>query len=376
VTFQDKSYVDISGYPALNNKVEVAREERVAIQRALDDFYNPPVQKKEVPTFDEWFNGRYMTDWCVVNKTGTVAEKVGAYNFRLKKVFGHLRLDEILTPEIDAFRAGLLSEKLGKKHINNLLVIISKPLRYAVDCGLISSAPKVGLLKHERPQIGAWELDEYGAIMGAALEEGIGWYVAVALCGEAGLRIGEVRELQWSDVDMKAKTITVARQRRHSVAGTPKGRTRRTIPMTTALYSVLRQLSTIRVGYVVRNDDGTPKTDGQDAKAIQRIYKRAGVPERFGAWHLLRHSFGAHAAMFGVNPWTLMKWMGHKRIEETMLYVEFAREHAREIPIEILALGARESDPDRRIIAMLGGRCSSVAVVSDGKGESTVISIG
>lgn len=129
VTFQDKSYVDISGYPALNNKVEAAREERVAIQRALDDFYNLPAQTKEVPTFDESFNGKYMSDWCVVNKKGTVEEKVGAYNFRIKKVFGHLRLDEIGTPEIDAFRAGLLSEKkLGKKHINNLLVIISKPL--------------------------------------------------------------------------------------------------------------------------------------------------------------------------------------------------------------------------------------------------------
>jgi hypothetical protein len=25
--------------------------------------------------------------------------------------------------------------------------------------------------------------------------------------------------------------------------------------------------------------------------------------------------------MFGVNPWTLMTWMGHKTITETMRYV-------------------------------------------------------
>jgi len=31
--------------------------------------------------------------------------------------------------------------------------------------------------------------------------------------------------------------------------------------------------------------------------------------------------------MFGVNPWKLMLWMGHKRIDETMLYVHFAEAH-------------------------------------------------
>jgi site-specific recombinase XerD len=127
--------------------------------------------------------------------------------------------------------------------------------------------------------------------------------------------------------------------------------------MTATLYSALRQLSTIRVGYVVRNTDGSAKTDGQTSKAIYRIHGRSGVPERDGAWHLLRHSFGAHGAMFGVNPFTLMKWMGHKRLEETLGYINFAKDHAREISSEILAIGATESDPDRRVIAMLGGRC-------------------
>jgi len=48
----------------------------------------------------------------------------------------------------------------------------------------------------------------------------------------------------------------------------------------------------------------------------------AGLPER--GWHVLRHSFGTHAAILGVNPWRLQTWMGHKRSDETMLYVNFA----------------------------------------------------
>jgi hypothetical protein len=44
-----------------------------------------------------------------------------------------------------------------------------------------------------------------------------------------------------------------------------------------------------------------------------------------------------------------------------MLYVHVAENHRREIPPEILAAGSGESDPDRRMLRMLGGRGSQVA---------------
>jgi len=76
-------------------------------------------------------------------------------------------------------------------------------------------------------------------------------------------------------------------------------------------------VSVIRDGHVVRNLDGTAKTDMQAVRAIERICRRAGLPERL--WHTLRHTFGTHAALFGVNPWRLQAWLGHERIDETML---------------------------------------------------------
>ena len=75
-----------------------------------------------------------------------------------------------------------------------------------------------------------------------------------------------------------------------------------------------------------------------------------------------RHTLGTHAALFGVNPWRLQAWLGHKRIDETMLYVHVAEDHRREIPAPILAAGETERDPDQRILRMLGARGSGVAV--------------
>lgn len=70
----------------------------------------------------------------------------------------------------------------------------------------------------------------------------------------------------------------------------------------------------------------------------------------------MRHSFGTRAATFGVNPWRLMTWMGHKRVDETMLYVHVAEQHRRAIPETVLVSGAREMVPDQRILSMLGAR--------------------
>jgi hypothetical protein len=50
--------------------------------------------------------------------------------------------------------------------------------------------------------------------------------------------------------------------------------------------------------------------------------------------------------MFGVNPWTLMNWMGHKRIDETMRYVHFAGAHMRPLPAAIVAAAAAQTDPE------------------------------
>jgi integrase len=284
-----------------------------------------------------------------------VKSKRDAYRLYLNDAFGAMRLDHIDAGAIARFRASLVKAGLGEKRINNILAVLSKPLHYAVDAEVIARAPKVGLFKVERPEVTCWELPEYARILEAARSEGAEWYAAVCLAGEAGLRIGEVKAARWhEDIDLVANTITVNQQTRQGTTGTPNGRTRRTVPMTATLSSALRALQMVRRGLAIRNLDGSAKTDGQADAAIYRICRHAGLPER--GWHTLRHCFGTHAALFGVNPWTLMTWMGHKRIDETMLYVHVAAHHRRDIPKRVVEAGQAEGNPDCRILAMLGAR--------------------
>lgn len=57
----------------------------------------------------------------------------------------------------------------------------------------------------------------------------------------------------------------------------------------------------------------------------------------------------------------LQAWLGHKRIDEAMLYVHVAEARPRELPEHVQQAACTESDPDRRILAMLGARGKTVA---------------
>jgi integrase len=115
--------------------------------------------------------------------------------------------------------------------------------------------------------------------------------------------------LRWrEDVDMVARTITVNLQSRNGVVTTPKGRTRRSVPMTATLHDALKRMQTIREGFALRRLDGSLKTDNDADTAIRRICRRAGLPVRY--FHVLCHTFGTHVVLFGVNPWRLQVWLG------------------------------------------------------------------
>ena len=347
-----------------------------AEQRAIQEVVAPkPVVKKEAPTFAEWFKGSFWKEWVIgrKNKPSEVRSKDIIYKLHLEPRFGKMRLDEITTPVVARFRADLVAKKLGEKRINNILAVLSKPMKYAVECEVIDKAPRIGMFKVERPEIVAWDFEQYARLLAAAKAEGDEWYAALCLAGEAGLRVGEVKALRWrEDVDMIARTITVNQQTRNKQTTTPKGRTRRTIPMTSRLHDALKRMSVIREGLVIRNVDGSAKTDDQADKAIGRICRRAGLPVRL--FHTLRHTFGTHSALFGVNPWRLQAWLGHKRIDETMLYVHVAEAHPRELP-EVVREAARGiEDPDARVLAMLGSRGSHVAAATTPENKTAAIS--
>lgn len=367
VKLRDGSRVRVSGTPTLNTRLAAEQEERAHIDRTLNP--RTVVERKEV-TFTEWFwgsdpdaaepAGRFWVEWVVgeaANKPSEREAKQYIFRNHLAPRVGSHHIDEIDAKCVARLKAALLGEEFAKKSINNILAVLSKALRWAEETNVIEAAPRIRFYRLDRPEIEFYEFTEYSRLVAAAAKMDPRWQAAVLLAGEAGLRVGEVKAIRWrEDIDMVARTVTVNRQVLRHVYGTPKGRTRRTIPMTEALYRALKAIPTVREGLLLLTHDGEPFTDSLARSELNRTCRLAGLPE--GSWHPLRHTFATHAAMFGVNPWELNSWLGHKSMEETMRYVHVAEHHRREIPPEVLHASEGVADNTRRTLAMLGARAN------------------
>jgi integrase len=370
VKLPDGTQKRIFGTPEINTKQAAQEEERAHIERVKTEAKHG--KKKEVPTLKVWMwgdadpaqptaepEGRFWKEWVAVgNKPSEQEAKKSIYRHHLGPALGKLKLDEIGASEVSALRASLVEKDLSRKRVNNILSVLSKILRYAEHVEVIGKVPKIGLLKHQRPEVEWWDFEQYTRLLQAAQDAGDDWFAAVCLAGEAGLRVGEVKGLLWEHVDLIGGTLTVEQQIRHGIVGTPKGGRRRVVPMTATLVRALNQLTAARTGFVVRNPDASSIRDGQATNALRRICRRAGLPSR--EWHALRHTFGTHLALLGANPFKVQAWMGHAQMTETMRYVHVAHAHPRPLPPALVQAGMGQLDPDHRVLAMLGARGSKV----------------
>lgn len=146
----------------------------------------------------------------------------------------------------------------------------------------------------------------------------------------AGLRHGELIALRWRDVDWVAGRVRV---RQNWVLGefdTPKSlRGARSVPMADRLAGELDRL------YKAMGEPGDdalvfadPVTGEPLDKAVNlRRYRKVLKASKLDAsynLHGLRHSFGTRMAAAGVPMRVLQEWMGHRDIQTTQRYADYA----------------------------------------------------
>src|SRR5688572_11263508 len=167
VHYPDGTRERISGSAPTHINTRAAAEQAMLehIERCLHPERVPT--RKEYPTFKEWFDGRFWTEWVISrkNKPSEVESKKSIMKIHLEPEFGEMTLDEIDVSAIARFRAKLIQAKKSDKTINNILAVLSKALKYAEAARVIDHAPTVELLKVEGPEIVAWSVEEYAQLL-------------------------------------------------------------------------------------------------------------------------------------------------------------------------------------------------------------------
>lgn len=291
--------------------------EREVRQAVADDRFG----REEVPRFDE-FKREFMTTYVAANnKPSERISKESMFKFHLLPSFGRMRLDEIGTRDIERFKAEKLADDLSAKTVNNLLTCLGKMLRYAAENEIIEKIPRVKFVKVAPYKSDFLEADEWERLVDAAKADPEA-VAAVLLGGDAGLRVGEIRALEWGDLDLVAGRVTVQRTDYRGYIGSPKGGRMRMVPLTRRLVAALKAMRHLKGKSVFSDAKGVLWSRSEADTRLRRARVRAGL-RKFG-WHTLRHTFCSHLAMRGAPPRAIQELAGHASITTTMRYMHLS----------------------------------------------------
>jgi type 1 fimbriae regulatory protein FimB/type 1 fimbriae regulatory protein FimE len=145
----------------------------------------------------------------------------------------------------------------------------------------------------------------------------------VLVASRHGLRVSELVDLRWDQVDFRTATLHVRRVKK----GTPS-----THPIVGDELRALRRLQREQEPaspFVFTSERGAPF----GTAGFARMAERAGVEAKFGFKahpHMLRHACGYALANKGHDTRALQAYLGHRNIQHTVRYTELSPKRFKE----------------------------------------------
>lgn len=329
-----KSYVLYGRDP---EKLQVSIEElRYKVKHGLNE-------KEENITADKWFH-IWMEEYKykqVKATTCKVYETV--YSVHIKPHIGNRKLKEIQPLHLQQV-LNEESEKNGRQTLSGIYIVMNMMFKQAYKNGMIRQNPA------ERTTLPHLPENDERRVMTKEEQQIFLQYTGNAKYGKlfelalsTGLRSGEMRALEWQDIDFTNKTIhvrgTLSYLRGKYYKSSPKSRTsKRDVPMMKNVCRILleqkkaQQESRERTDSVWQPLPGLEnlvftKETGRPLPANSLLYyiKRLqdAIREDFPDWvpihpHTLRHTFATRAIEGGMEPQTLKTILGHSSLSMTM----------------------------------------------------------
>lgn len=131
-----------------------------------------------------------------------------------------------------------------------------------------------------------------------------------------GLRVSEVINMTWDQLDLERNFMHVHRMKR----GTDS-----THPLSSSEIRLLRKLQKQNIGFqhVFISERKTQLTDSSVRKMVAVVGQKADFPFPIHP-HMLRHATGFKLANDGQDTRAIQLYLGHKNIQHTVRYTELA----------------------------------------------------
>jgi integrase len=292
-------------------------EKRIA--HVLQNGVEAAKPKKEVPTVSE-FQEQFIS-WLQANKrkAATIITAKCAMRRYVVPAFGERRLDSFKQSDVEALK--VRCSHLAPGSLQGVLDKFRVMLKAAKSLGHIEEMPRVDPVKVGTKTAPHYDPADYERLIDAAAKLDPRILAMVLLCGDAGLRRGEVIALSWKHVDDRTRTLRIEEAVYVTTLDTTKGARARVLRMSARLHAALRSLGRQLPGTRVLRADGNTRVTHHHLYAWMReATTAAGLAEQDGI-HILRHTHGTMLAAAGVRPRAIMSLMGHSSINMATHYM-------------------------------------------------------
>lgn len=243
-------------------------------------------------------------------------------------------LDGLTLPLLEGFaKFRAEDEGCAEKTVYNEHLIIKGFLKYAAHPGrrLIAENPASGWSMREPVKVEPYCFtpEEVEKVLSGCRE----WLRPIlATLAYTGMRIGELINLRWQDVDLGKGMIHI----RAREDWRPKGRRDRSVPLHPRVKAVLASRS---VGeFVFTGPEGGGLKENYLLACFKRDRKALGIGK--GTLHTFRHFFISMCAANGVPPTTCMSWVGHRDLDTLLHYYHLHEDESRRAMERLARMGA------------------------------------
>lgn len=293
--------------------------------------------------------GQLAEEWLEAKQASkSYRDDKNRYDKHIAPTLAHVYVEKVSKASIDDLVTHLKTTKLSPASIERVVYVLSGFYRWAIRKELVKVNPvREWLASLERTERAALRtthdaretpfLDRAGVQkLYKHLKPPV--QIAYALSALAGLRPGEVRGLEWLDVNLEAASLKVRRRIRNGKAALPKSGKARDVPLVPSLVEVLKSWRKANPDTVLvippdarlinadRSDGKVVKYVGESSiqSALDEAFKAAKM-KRLTFYEAGRHSFASNWVIAGLDIYRLSKIMGHSSVETTQRYAHLAK---------------------------------------------------
>lgn len=277
----------------------------------------------------EFYETLYLPEYIKAeNRPGYARNNIGCIEKYILPLFGEREMDSFRKLDWVKFQNYLrndckLSEKTTKNHQSSLRMIF----RMAEEWEVIAHYPGIKSIKVLDPAIVCLRPDEINALKFAAQSAPVHYHALLIMALATGMRIGELRGLQWSDIETRNGVVGVNVQRsisgRENKVGLTKNGRFRFIPLNERGFQateIIRDFHKTSPYLFIRPDKPLAFLTYKACDcALKAMLTKARLPS-YG-WHAIRHTVATALIGKDIPAVKVRDLLGHVDIRTTMRYV-------------------------------------------------------